>query len=188
VVKLQSSLQAIHNDILSDYISLRISAISIEMNYLFWFYVFLSSISITGGAYYFYSKQQEIAAGIIFFGLIFTTWYFGYRWFPASGQETYDGAWPPVINYCPDFLTLNTVNDEQVCVDTIGIAQTGGITKWSESSQKDVFNLYLNKSGKERVKLLCDQAKLKKVTWEGVWDGAVCMGAEPPLPPAVKGV
>ena len=171
--------------------TLRISALSLEMNYLFWFYVFLSCVSISGGAFYFYSKRQEVAAGIIFFGLLFTSLYFGFRWFPASGETKTNEPWPPVVNYCPDFLTLNTVNGEQVCVDTIGVAQTGGISKWSDPTQTDekyLFHLFVKTSGADRIKQLCDQAKAKKVTWEGVWDGAVCMGAEPPLPPPPKGV
>ena len=170
---------------------LRISALSLEMNYLFWLYVFLSCVSISGGAFYFYSKRQEVAAGIIFFGLLFTSLYFGFRWFPASGETKTNEPWPPIVNYCPDFLTLNTVNGEQVCVDTIGVAQTGGISKWSGPTQTDekyLFHLFVKTSGADRIKQLCDQAKAKKVTWEGVWDGAVCMGAEPPLPPPPKGV
>lgn len=160
------------------------------MNYLFWFYVFLSCISIAGSAFYFYSKGQPISAGVMFVGLLIASLFFGLRWFPASGETVSTGPWPPVVNYCPDFLTLTIVNGEQVCVDTIGVAQTGGISKWSDPTQTDekyLFKIFTTISGAERVKQLCDQAKTKKVTWEGLWDGSVCMGTEPPLPPA-KGV
>lgn len=158
------------------------------MNYLFWLYVFTSCIAISGGTFYFFSKKQEAAAGIMLFGLLITTIYFGLRWFPAvSSQIIPTTAWPPVINYCPDFLTLYVINGEQVCLDTIGAAQSGGISKWSDPTQQDekyLFHLFLNTSGADRIKKICDQANTKRVTWEGVWDGAVCMNVDPPLPPA----
>jgi hypothetical protein len=155
------------------------------MNYQFWLYVFSSFIVISGSTYYFYSKRQEITAGIMFFGMLIGCIFFGFRWFPASGATTISGKWPPVINYCPDFLTLNTVNGEKVCVDTIGVAQAGGMSVWSDPTQTDekyLFHLFLNLGGEERIQKLCQQAKAKMVTWEGVWDGAVCMGKLPPPP------
>lgn len=157
------------------------------MNYLFWLYVFTCCIGISGGTFYFYSNQQEVAAGIMLFGLLITGIYFGLRWFPGAGSQIIPtGAWPPIVNYCPDFLTLYAINGEQVCLDTIGVAQSGGISKWSNPNQQDekyMFHLFLNTSGPDRIKKLCDQAKDKKVTWEGVWDGAVCMNVSPPIPP-----
>jgi len=157
------------------------------MNYLFWAYVFTSFITITGGAYYFYSHSQEIAAGIMLFGLIITSVYFGLRWFPAPGSQiTATGSWPPIINYCPDFLTLYVINGEQVCLDTVGVAQAGGMSKWTDPTQQDekyLFHLFLNTSGADRIKKICDQANTKRVNWEGVWDGAVCMNTDPPQPP-----
>jgi len=162
------------------------------MNYQFWLYVFASCIAISGGAFYFYSQGQEVAAGIFFFGILIACLYFGFRWFPASGSNIIPTEkWPPVINYCPDFLTLYTINGNQVCVDTIGAAQTGGISQWSDPTQTDekyLFHLFLNTSGNDRIQKLCQQAKAKKVTWEGVWDGAVCMGTDPPQPPAPTAV
>jgi hypothetical protein len=157
------------------------------MNYQFWLYVFASCIAVTGSTFYFYSQHQEISAGIMFFGMLIACIYFGFRWFPASGAPVTSGIWPPVVNFCPDFLTLYVINGENVCVDTIGVAQTGGMSVWSDPTQTDekyLFHLFLNTSGQGRIQQLCDQAKAKKVTWEGVWDGAVCMGVEPPAPPS----
>jgi hypothetical protein len=166
---------------------LRISAPQIEMNYLFWAYVFTSFMVISGSAYYFYSQSQEVAAGIMLFGLLITSIYFGLRWFPTPGSQiTPTGSWPPVINYCPDFLTLYVINGEQVCLDTVGVSQAGGMSKWSDPTQQDekyLFHLFLNTSGPDRIKKLCDQANAKRVNWEGVWDGAVCMNVDPPPPP-----
>jgi hypothetical protein len=158
------------------------------MNYLFWFYVFLSFVITTGGTFYFFNQGKQILAGMYFIGLLAILIYFGVQWFTLSGSTTATvGPWPPVINYCPDLMTLYTVGTEKVCLDTIGIAQTGGISKWSDPTQTDeryLFHLFLNTNSTDRVTKLCAQAKDKKVTWEGVWDGLVCMGNEPPLPPS----
>jgi hypothetical protein len=156
------------------------------MNYLFWLYVFASCIIISGSTFYFYSKGEEATAGIMLFGIMITAIYFGNRWFRTSGQQLSKGIWPPVINYCPDFLTLNTINNEQVCVDTIGITKLANMSKWTSPTQTDekyLFHLFLNTYGQDRINKICEQAKTKNVTWEGVWDGATCMGVDPPGPP-----
>ena len=159
------------------------------MDLKFLFYVFLSIVLITGGTYNLYSSRLQTTAMLFFFGSIAAAVVFGLRWFSPSGNVLGKtaGAWPPVINYCPDFLSLYVVNGEQVCIDTIGIAQTGGITKWTDPTQTDekyLFRLSLNMSGKARTDALCQQCQAKKVTWEGVWDGTSCSGVNPPMPPA----
>jgi hypothetical protein len=158
------------------------------MNLILLMYIFGSAVLVTGGAFSFFSSGQQITAGIFFVGMLTVVIYFGFRWFGASGlSASAKGPWPPVVNYCPDFLTLSTINGEKVCIDTIGVAQAGGIAVWSDPTQTDeryLFHLFLNNSGSERVSKLCAQAAAKKVSWEGVWDGSVCMGVEPPAPPA----
>ena len=178
----------IYTDILNDETLLRISVPSVEMDYLFWAYVFFSCVLITGGTYYYFSINQQISAGVMFLGITFISIFFGLRWFSTSGLQLAApaGPWPPLINYCPDFLTLYEVNGEKVCIDTVGLAQTGGMSKWSDPTQTDeryLFHLFTHLSGGARVKALCQQAKDKMVTWEGVWDGSVCSGNEPPGPP-----
>ena len=57
--------------------------------------------------------------------------------------------------------------------------------KWTGPEQTDakyIFDLSLALSGAERLQALCDQCKLKGVTWEGVWNGTVCLTNEPPKP------
>lgn len=157
------------------------------MTYIFLFYVFLSIVCITGGAYYFYSSNHQLTAYIYFVGSIAAVIFFGLRWFSPSGDITKaaSGAWPPSINYCPDFMSLAVIEDEQVCIDTIGVAQNGGlaVSDGTQVNDRYVFHLFTDKIGKERVNLLCEESKSKQVTWEGVWDGTVCMGKEPPKPP-----
>jgi len=167
--------------------SLRISVLSIELDYLFWAYVFFSCIIISGSTYYYYSLNQQISSGIVFIGFIFISVFFSLRWFSNTGLQLRPptGNWPPLINYCPDFLTLYTVNNEQVCIDTVGVAETGGISKWSDPTQQDekyLFHLFTNLTGSTRCKAICQQAKDKKVKWEGIWDGSVCSQTVPPLP------
>ena len=157
------------------------------MDYKFLFYCFLSVVIITGGAFYFYSARQEVTAAIFFLGALVATIVFGLRWFSSSGDpiKANTGAWPPAINYCPDLLTLATVNDKQVCIDTVGVGRSGGIevSDGTQTSDKNIFQLYLTETGNTRSTKLCEQCKTKEVTWEGVWDGSSCMGTDPPKPP-----
>jgi hypothetical protein len=160
------------------------------MDFKFLIYCFLTVVAITGGAFYFYSARQEVIAAIYFVGTIVAAIFFGFRWFSSSGELTSaaKGPWPPTINYCPDLLTLATVNGVQACIDTVGVSQSGGLSTSDGTQIGDqyVFNLFLNQTGNARIKSLCDQANSKQVTWEGVWNGSICMNVEPPLPPSTS--
>lgn len=158
------------------------------MDLKFVFYIFLCIVIVSGGTFYYTSANQPITGGIFFFGLIAFSVVFGLRWFTASGQVmgAATGAWPPVINYCPDFLTLYEVNGEQVCIDTIGVARQNGISKWenpNQTSDSFLFKLHLEKKDEARIKAICDECVAKKVTWEGIHDGSICLGNIPPMPP-----
>jgi hypothetical protein len=160
------------------------------MNFKFVFYCFSAILAITGGGYYFFSSRQETVAAIFFLGATVAALFFGFRWFNSSGDtNTTSGPWPPSVNYCPDFMTLANINDEQVCIDTVGVATAGGISSSDGTKIADqyLFKLYLTSSGADRTSLLCQQAKEKKVTWEGVWDGTTCLSSqEPPKPPRMS--
>ena len=158
------------------------------MDLVFLFYIFLSIVLISGGGYYFFSSRLEITAAIYFLGATIAALFFGFRWFNASGTiADGPGTWPPAVNFCPDFLTLTKIDDEQVCIDMNGVAQGGANTlqmsDGTNTGEPYIFHLYV-KSGTERISLICDQAKLKGVTWEGVWNGTSCSGNAPPLPPS----
>lgn len=156
------------------------------MEYNFLFYIFLSFVIATGGAYVFFMSGRVIAAILYLIGIIALEVVFGMRWFRASGATTATvGPWPPAINVCPDFLSLTKVAGEPVCVDTYGVS-TGGMSRWTNPNQTEdrfLFRLFTTDTGAARVKKLCDQAKVKSVTWEGVWDGVTCLGGQPPMPP-----
>jgi hypothetical protein len=161
------------------------------MSYVFLFYIFLSFVVASGGAYVLSSGGRTLAAIVYLVGSIAVETFFGLRWFKADGTvTTAAGPWPPSLNVCPDFLSLySTVdgsgNKMSYCVDSLGVAPAGGITRWTSSSKpsgNNVFNLSTKLTGAARTKALCVEAKAKLVNWEGVWDGAVCLGGIPPLP------
>jgi hypothetical protein len=57
--------------------------------------------------------------------------------------------------------------------------------KWTDPNQTDegyIFKLSLEKSGSQRIQAICDECKAKKVTWDGIWDGDVCLNVDPPRP------
>jgi hypothetical protein len=157
------------------------------MDLKFLFYSFLSVVLITGGTFYFFSSGAQTTGAIFFLGSIIATIFFGMRWFSLSGTDSAaPGAWPPAINYCPDFLTLTTVGGEKVCIDMTGVAQKSTLKRSNGTNTGSDYIVKLHTttpSAAERVKKLCDDAKEKGITWEGVWDGSTCSGVAPPLPP-----
>lgn len=159
------------------------------MQLSFILFIFLNIIFILGATYRFYSSGQEFGALIVLGGLVAASVIFGLRWFTGSGEmANAPGPWPPVLNTCPDFLTLHSMGTEKVCIDTVGVAKggTGKMEKWTSNMQTDEkykFNLHTNKSGEERVNALCEECATKGVTWEGVYNGITCLGREPPPPP-----
>ena len=156
------------------------------MNLILLLYAFSTVVIIFGGTYYFYSTQLETSAAIYFLGTVVGAIYFGFRWFTASGAtEKGPGSWPPAINYCPDFLTLTTVNGVQYCIDMLGVARGGSsniqVSDGTQTTDNYLFNLKTTSTA--RINDLCGLSKTMGLTWEGVWNGASCSGNAPPLPP-----
>ena len=158
------------------------------MTQLFLFFVFLACIAISGGSYFFFSSGQQVTATMYMLGSILASVYFGLRWFNTSGNMNTTAAaeWSAPVNYCPDFLSLSKdSNGTQICIDTVG-ASTGGMdtSDGTALSGRTAFNLSLTVTpASSRAAALCDEAKSKGVTWEGVWNGTTCTGFNPPLPP-----
>lgn len=158
------------------------------MNLSFYLYLFLVLASVLGGTFYFFKQDNTITGSIYLIGSVVISAYFGSRWFLASGVRR-DGAWPPVINVCPDFMSLVTLTPggaapETVCVDTTGI-YSGELRKWTpgSTSENTIFHLFASQDPKLRLGNLCDQSKRKGVTWEGFYTEGVCGTTLPPLPP-----
>jgi len=156
------------------------------MEYVFLFYIFLSFVIATGGAFVLFSTGHGTASLIYLFGVLIIEIYFGTKWFQGNGNtKTVNGSWPPSINACPDFLSLYSTDGKSYCVDVNGVASSGGITKWVSGatvSEQNAFPLSTDLKGAARTAALCAQAKKMNVTWEGVWDGTTCLGGQPPLP------
>ena len=162
------------------------------MEYTFLIYIFLSLVLTSGGSYTLLMSGRFVSSILFFIGIIAIEIYFGIRWFNGTNQRSIQpsiGNWPPSVNVCPDFLSLYKTSNQYYCVDTIGVApnKEGAIRVFTsevgiEPEATYRFNLHLDKGGTDRTKALCDEAKKKYVTWEGVWDGSTCMGGSPPIP------
>jgi hypothetical protein len=95
--------------------------------------------------------------------------FFGLRWF-GSGSNESSGQWPPIVNMCPDYLTLyNRVKSdrtvEKTCIDMVGVSTNCGISKWvdSDSGHSD-DKYYFSLAGSMQEK--CKRAKDKGLSWE----------------------
>jgi hypothetical protein len=155
------------------------------MTLLFLFYCLLSIVFVLGISYYFNSVQQDATAILVFIGSLVCVIVYGVRWFSLTGDlkgNAAGGQWPPVINYCPDFMTLTTNSSgKKVCIDTVGVGFNvdNPIQVWTSSSQSDDSRYTINQSGNP-----CEQAKNIGVTWEGIFNGATCNNvAVQPTPP-----
>jgi len=158
------------------------------MNFNLIVYIVVSIMMISGSFYLNFSNGKSIQAIILGVGFLLISVIFGLRWFSSAFTHPTDTSmvWPPALNSCPDYLTLTKINDTAVCVDTVGVSQKQDVlSKWTDPTQTDskyIFNLFLNQSGTQRVKSICDACKAAKITWEGVWDGDVCLNVDPPRP------
>jgi hypothetical protein len=163
------------------------------MDFLFILYILFSLVSGLGGTYYLIQSERTLAGFLYFVGAALVLTFYGLRWFTGDSLKVtrYESkSWPPFVNMCPDFLSVyersiaGSSKKEKVCVDLIGVSE-GGIQKLTDPEQANnnnfVFRLFMDKKGTERMKLLCQECKAKKVTWEGVYDGVACVatGAVP---------
>jgi hypothetical protein len=115
--------------------------------------------------------------------LVFVFYY--YRWFSNVDKPVLN--WPPIINSCPDFLTLVKSlpgTSTPGCVDMLGVSTNGALkaitakdlTNSSALSSDKVFTFtsddVLSPSG--NIKSICNMCQQMGITWEGVWDGDIC--------------
>ena len=70
-----------------------------------------------------------------------------------------------------------TSKDIEELQSLIGVAE-GGIQKLTDpanvTNDNYVFKLSMDKRGADRMRALCQECRLKKVSWEGVYDGVAC--------------
>jgi hypothetical protein len=154
------------------------------MDYWFILYILIAVGVCLGGMVVLIQSHRTLGGFLFVIGSVLIFVFYGLRWFsgdtlrPTKFSST---TWPPVINLCPDFLSLYDSNyngkTEKVCVDLIGVS-TGDLQKFidptNSSSIKYIFRLFQDKSGSDRLKSLCQECKDKGVTWEGIFDGVSC--------------
>jgi len=117
--------------------------------------------------------------------LVFVFYY--YRWFSNVDKPVLN--WPPIINSCPDFLTLvKSLPGTSIpgCVDMLGVSTNGALkaitskdlTGGSALSSDKVFIFTSDDvlSPSVNVKSICNMCQQMGITWEGVWDGDICSG------------
>jgi hypothetical protein len=161
------------------------------MDYWYILYIFIAVGICLGGMVVLIQSQRTLGGFLFLVGAILIFVFYGLRWFsgdalrPTKFSST---TWPPVINMCPDFLSLYNTGNGKACVDLIGVSNAG-ISKFVDPSNASnpqyVFNLHSNLKGAARLKALCQECKDKKVTWEGIYDGLSCQ--DPSFIPSADG-
>jgi len=155
-----------------------------KVNWYLVLYVLSSIMFLVYGTNKVYSTGQT--RGVIFaIGCLIVLVYFGLRWFGSKIDKPKN--WPPVINMCPDYLTY--VPRLPGCIDMLGVTKsTSGITRTlpsdigtvSKSNTNKVFEFTSEdvRAAKSVADLqaICNRCQAAGVTWEGVYDGVVCVG------------
>jgi len=155
-----------------------------KVNWYFLTYIIFSILFLVYGTQKLNSTGQMRAITFAI-GTFLVLLYFGNRWFGSSNKKPKN--WPPIINMCPDYLTY--VPSLPGCVDLLGVTTgSAGITKVNPS---EMNSLKLSNSNKvfeftsadikaattaSELQAICDRCQNAGVTWEGVYDGEVCVG------------
>jgi hypothetical protein len=160
----------------------------INFRTLNWGFILYTVVAIVGLVYgtktvYEINETRGVVFAICAF---FVLMYYGGRWFGVSKLST-SKNWPPVINMCPDYLTY--VKRISGCVDMTGItSKSAGLIKTLPSEVATVQRTNSQKvfeftsedvrdaKNVDTLTKICDRCQTAGVTWEGVWDGDVCVG------------
>jgi hypothetical protein len=157
----------------------------------FWVIVYiLLCVAIGGGAVsYFYKLQETTGAMVAMVLLILVFVFYGLRWFEAGelkGTKSSNGNWPPIVNACPDYMSLYKDASGVYCYDAGNIYGLKSVTAGNAGTVKITINGVANQSAlvlknigtrtgailKDNFKnVISDTTNGKYVKWEGVWDG-----------------
>lgn len=162
-----------------------------KVNWYLVLYIIVSIAGLVYGTNKVYSTGQ--VRGVLFaIGALIVLVYFGLRWFGSRIDKPKN--WPPVINMCPDYLTyVKSIPDGSVqkpgCIDMLGVSKSAsGIKKTEPSAINSLRHSETNKvfsytstdvSNAKSVadlQAICDRCRDAGITWEGVYDGDVCVG------------
>ena len=164
------------------------------MDYYLIAYIFLVLIVMFQAASSMFGSGRTWAGIIVFVTFILIFSFYGMRWFRGDKfVGSYSGAWPPVINTCPDYLTYFkkptgvTGKFEDTCIDLIGIQRSGAsitLAPWSptdspanppaDSSGKYFKFVYRPGMTASDLDNLCSKSKEYGLTWEGITNGESC--------------
>jgi len=157
-------------------------------------YIIVAIVTILGGSYKFYRESQTIAALLFLIGTLAIFIVFGQKWFSSNAIFSKTPvSWPPIINTCPDYLVYYKRRKggnvtEDTCIDLIGVSKDASIKVFpkdqlfptdpkqpSPPSDDYYFSITTTTTSEDaRKKELCDRAKSKKLTWEGITNGESC--------------
>lgn len=156
-----------------------------KVNWYLVLYILASIIGLVYGTNKVYSTGQ--VRGVLFaIGALIVLVYFGLRWF-GNSRIRKPKNWPPIINMCPDYLTY--VKRLPGCVDMLGVtkaasglekARPSEVANLSKDNTKKVFQYTSADVAAAKnvaaLQAICDRCRDAGVTWEGVYDGDVCVG------------
>ncbi len=129
------------------------------------------------------SMQWTIGAVMYAIGSILVCVFYGLRWFNGNTAKPlgYAGKWPPIINACPDYLSVYTNSQgKQYCVDYVGFAKQALNVLPTGSTDSALINYPDSKANAIPFsKMLstpqkCVICQTTGLTWEGIWDGQTC--------------
>lgn len=89
------------------------------MDFYFILYI-LVCILVGGGVVNFLYKSGQTTAALLSLGLLVLIYVFYYlRWFSGTNSKGVDkpASWPPIVNMCPDFMTLYKSGENVYCYD-----------------------------------------------------------------------
>lgn len=164
----------------------------------FWVILYsLICVVVGGGAVSFlYKRNQSIGAMITLVLLLLVFMLYGLRWFPGgnlNGSQPTPGAWPPIVNMCPDFMASwqDPVNSKVYCYDAANIynlkttqnanfvsgktinsipGQSVILLQDSKASTPSTKNPLQNLLKTNPASITGDSTT-SLLRWEGVWDG-----------------
>lgn len=153
-------------------------------------YVLFCIVFVIGTTFMIFSADTLARAVIYVVGAILVLVFFGMRWFGNAEQPS--GIWPPTINMCPDYLTfVPTISGAPRggCVDFLGVSTQDGaflksqksdLSSMTSGSTNKFFEFTANDVQNARdaasMRRICDRCRSAGLTWEGIWDGDVCVG------------
>lgn len=142
-----------------------------------------------GGSYYLLKMERMVTAAGFFIASLAIFIYFGTRWFDGfklrpsvSGVLDPNMTWPPMINYCPDFLNLvfKSSDRKYYCVDSVGISS---LAKFESTSTPNTATNAIELVPSNTPSTYATTLQSKGVTWEGVYDGRTPTTNTIPSPP-----